>query len=146
MQNESSFYMQQQKGPCYLTHECLNGGLTGRDGERLTWRRWLRLWQRWWPVVEQDERRRRKSAAGEGPAVVVAVQPLVRIWVCREAALPSFGGGGRLLWGLQGLKRSWREKEESNVGWKRKQRSKLIFSDFCTQISPPSGHEMQPYL
>jgi hypothetical protein len=29
--------------------------------------------------------------------------------------------------GLQGLKRRWREKEGSNAGWKRKQRSKLIF-------------------
>jgi len=61
-------------------------------------------------VVEQDERRRRKSAAGEGPAVAVVVLPLVRIWVCREVALPSFGGGGRRLWGLRGLKRRWREK------------------------------------
>ena len=61
-------------------------------------------------MVEQDERRRRKSAAGEGSAVAVAVLPLVRIWVCREAALPSFGGGGRRLWGLRGLKRRWREK------------------------------------
>ena len=43
-------------------------------------------------MVEQDERRRRKSAAREGPAVAVAVLPLVRIWICREAALPSFGG------------------------------------------------------
>jgi len=48
-------------------------------------------------VVEQDERRRRKSAAREGPAIAVAVLPLVRIWVCREAALQSFGGGGRRL-------------------------------------------------
>ena len=40
-----------------------------------------------WPVAEQDERRRRKSTAGEGPAVVVAVLPLVRIWVRGEAAL-----------------------------------------------------------
>jgi hypothetical protein len=78
-------------------------------------------------VVEQDERRRRKSAAGEGPAVAVTVLPLVRIWVCREAALPYFGGGGRRLWGLQGLKRRWREKEGRNVGWKRKQRRRLIF-------------------
>ena len=30
-------------------------------------------------MVEQDERRRRKSAAGEGPTVAVAVLPLVRI-------------------------------------------------------------------
>jgi hypothetical protein len=43
-------------------------------------------------LVEQDERRRRKSAAREGPAVAMAVLPLVRIWICREAALPSFGG------------------------------------------------------
>jgi len=95
----------------YLTLECLNGGLDGRDGEGLTWGRWLRLWQRWWPVAKQDEWRRRKTARGEGPVVVVVVLPLVRIWVRREAALPSVSGGERYLWGLQGLKTQWREKE-----------------------------------
>ena len=43
--------------------------------------------------------------------VVVVVLPLVRIWVLREAALPSVSGGERYLWGLQGLKTQWREKE-----------------------------------
>jgi hypothetical protein len=37
----------------YLTLECLNGGLAGRDGEGLTRGRWLRLWQRWRPVAEE---------------------------------------------------------------------------------------------
>ena len=69
----------------------------------------------------------KKICSGRGTDGTVAVLPLVRIWICREAALPSFGGGGRRLWGLQGLKRRWREKEGRNVGWKRKQRSKLIF-------------------
>jgi hypothetical protein len=54
----------------------------------------------WWLVVEQDERRRRKSAGGEGPAVAVAILPLVRIWVRREAAPPSVGGGERCMRGL----------------------------------------------
>jgi len=56
--------------------------------------------------------RRRKSARGEGPAVAVANLPLVWIWVRREAALPSVGGGERCLRGLQGPKTRWREKEE----------------------------------
>jgi len=63
-------------------------------------------------VAEQDERRRRKSAGGEGPVVAVAILPLVWIWVRREAASLSVGGGERCLWGLQGLKTWWREKEE----------------------------------
>jgi len=40
----------------------LNGGLAGLEGERPTWGRWLRLWQRWWPVAEEakeDEENRR---------------------------------------------------------------------------------------
>ena len=51
-----------------------------------------RLMAALWPVEEQDERRRRKSAAGEGPAVAVAVLPLVRIWVRGEVVLTSVGG------------------------------------------------------
>jgi len=39
--------------PRYLTPDCLNGGLAGRDEEGLTWGRWLRLWQRWWSLAEE---------------------------------------------------------------------------------------------
>ena len=65
------------------------------------------VWQRWWLVAEQDERKRRKSAGGEGLAVAVAILPLVRIWVRREVALPSVCVEERCLWGLQGLKTWW---------------------------------------
>jgi len=51
-------------------------------------------------VAELDERRRRKSAGGEGPTVAVAILPLVCIWVRRKAAPPSVGGGERCLQGL----------------------------------------------
>jgi len=94
------------------------------EGERgqTTWRavvwprmtvccHWLQRWS-WWLVAEQDERRRRKSAGGEGPAVAVAILSLVWIWVRREAAPLSVGGGERCLRGLRGLKTQWREKEE----------------------------------
>jgi len=54
---------------------------------------------------------RRKVAKERGSAVAVAVLPLVRIWVRREAASSSVGGGERCLWGLKGLKARWGEKE-----------------------------------
>jgi hypothetical protein len=41
----------------------------------------------------------------------VAVLPLVRIWFRREAAPPSIGGGEKCLWGLQGMKTWWGDKE-----------------------------------
>ena len=70
----------------------------GQPGAVVVWPRMtvccqlLQQWS-WWRVAEQDERRRRKSAGGEGPAVAVATLPLVWIWVRREAAPPSVGGG-----------------------------------------------------
>jgi hypothetical protein len=36
---------------------------------------------------------------GEGPTVVVAILPLVGIWVRKEVAMSSIGGGERRLWG-----------------------------------------------
>ena len=39
------------EGRRYLTLECQIGGLDGRDREGLTWGRWLKLLQRWWPVL-----------------------------------------------------------------------------------------------
>jgi hypothetical protein len=54
---------------------------------------------------------RKKVAEERGSAVTVAVLPLVRIWVRREAAPPSVGGVERCLWGLQGLKTRWGKKE-----------------------------------
>ena len=50
-------------------------------------------------MAEQDERRRRKSVGGEGPAVAVVILPLVWIWVRREDAPLSVGGGERCLRG-----------------------------------------------
>jgi hypothetical protein len=60
-------------------------------------------------LIAGDERR--KVAKERGSAVAVAVLPLVRIWIRREAASSSVGGGERCLWGLQGLKTRWGEKE-----------------------------------
>jgi hypothetical protein len=77
----------------------------GQLGAAVVWLRmtvccqWLQRWS-WWRVAELDERRRRKSAGGEGPAVAVAILPLVCIWVRRKAAPPSVGGGERCLQGL----------------------------------------------
>jgi len=45
----------------------------------------------------------------------VAVLPLVRIWVRREAATLSVGGGERCMWGLQGLKTRWGKKEGREI-------------------------------
>jgi hypothetical protein len=75
----------------------------------------------------------------------VVVLPLVRIWVHREDALSSVGEGERRLWGSSGAEETV-EREGRNVGWKRKQMSKLIFGNFWTPFSPCSGHEMHPYL
>jgi len=75
----------------------------------------------------------------------VVVLPLVKIWLHREDALPSVGGGERRLWGSSGAEETV-EREGRNVGWKRKQRSKLIFGNFLTPFPPCLGHEMHPYL
>jgi hypothetical protein len=51
----------------------------------------------------------------------------VRIWVRGEAETPSVGGGGRFLWGLQGLKKQReREREERTLAG-RKTGEKLVF-------------------
>jgi len=56
----------------------------GQPGVVVVWPRmtvccqWLQRWS-WWQVAEQDEKSRRKSTGGEGPAVAVAILPLV--WI-----------------------------------------------------------------
>jgi len=52
----------------------------------------------------------------------------VRIWVRGEAEMPSVGGGGRFMWGLQGLKKQReREREERTLAGRKKTGEKLLF-------------------
>jgi len=61
----------------YLTLECLNGGLAGRDEERPTWGLWLRLWRSWWCCCRYWRRKKTKMVVlvgccrcgGKGEAV-----------------------------------------------------------------------------
>jgi len=67
----------------------------------------------------------------------------VRIWVRGEAETPSVGGGGRFLWGLQGLKKQrGREREERTLAGRKKHGRSCFFGLFWTRFSPPSGHKM----
>ena len=63
---------------------------------------------------------RRNRFAEERERFIMAVLPLMRIWVRGEAEPPYVGGGERFLWGLQGLKkqRGEREKRETLAGRK----------------------------
>jgi hypothetical protein len=94
-------------------------------------------------MVARGRGRRRKSAAREGPAVAVVVLPLVRIWVCREAALTALGGGERRLWGSSGAEEIV-EREGREERWLEKKTEES--ADFWTQIFPPPGHEIHLYL
>jgi len=44
----------------------------------------------------------------------------VRIWARGEAEMPSVGGEGMFLWGLQGAEEVAGRERRENVGWKKK--------------------------
>jgi len=75
MQNENSFACSNLAaatvGWCYLMLECLNGGLAGRDGERLTWGRWQRKQKKKKKTEGVVERREKPTVALGGRLVVV---------------------------------------------------------------------------
>jgi len=63
--------------------------------------------------------RRKESAEKRGKTSWELCLSLMRIWVGGEAETPSVGGGGRFLWGLQGLKKQRDRERRENVGWKK---------------------------
>jgi hypothetical protein len=83
---------------------------------------------------QRKENKKKKICREEREEFAVAVLPLVRIWVRREPESPSVGGGERFMWGLQGLKTRWREKE----GRKKLagNRGMTSFLQIWTQFSP----------
>ena len=91
---------------------------------------------------ERRRSRRRKSAEGRGKTSRWLPLSPVSIWVRGEAETPSVGGGevgGGSSWWLK-----WRgERERKNAEtWAEG----LVFGRLWIRFSPPSGHEMQPYL
>jgi len=101
-----SNYAAAMERPRYLTLECLNGGLAGRDGEGLTWGRWLRLWQRWWPVAEEakEEEENGRGCREERERFTVAL-------------------GGRLVASCGGAD-GGKTNDEGGGGWRPQRREK----------------------
>jgi hypothetical protein len=48
--------------------------------------------------------------------------------------------------GLELLRARWRESVERETCCRKKLGRRLVFSDFWTRVSPPSGHEIHLYL
>ena len=116
-------------------------GLAGRDGERLAWGRWLRPWQRWWPVAEEAKeeeengrgcREERETDGGSWWSVGGYVGFLWWSWWWRS---------WWCLWLVAGTAERERERKTAETGAEG-----LVFRRLWTPISPLLGHEMQPNL
>ena len=125
------------EGQRYRAPECLARGLVGRDDEGLMWGRWLRLWQRWWPMLAIDEGRRR-VCRGERVCVTTT-------WGGRTVACGKEDGGQANGNNVGRQWPWWREKEEKIHGGS-KNRGELIFGDFWTRFFSYSIHEIHPCL
>ena len=121
----------------YLTPECQIGGLDGRDREGLTWERWLKLLQRWWPVLVVGGGRRiilQKWREGGATTVQSMVEACWRSHWWRVVDLVA----DKLVVALVG---GWddgeRKKTERGVGWEEKLMRKVsFFTNFGPDFLP----------